>query len=204
MEKTITTADIMAMESMVRRNFVNTLSGIKSAQLLGTISEEGIDNLGTFNSLVHIGANPPLLGFIMRPLTVNRQTYNNIKNNGHYTLNQIHEQIVAPAHQCSAKYAPEVSEFDATGLTPQRSESLKAPYVKEAFIKIGLEYIEEYPIKANGTILIIGKVLEVKIPETAIEESGHVDLAAWQGVGVSGLDTYYKQEKMLRLPFARP
>lgn len=204
MEKTLTHADILQMDRHQRRNFVNTLSGIKNAQLIGTRSPGGINNLGLFNSVHHIGATPPSLGFIMRPLTVERQTYNNIKALGHYTLNQVNLDIYEQAHQTSAKYDKQISEFAATGLTPFFSESCKAPYVKEAQIKIGLEFAEEHYLQINHTWLMIGRILEVILPENAISDTGHVDTAAYDGIGVSGLDTYYKLEKMGILPYARP
>jgi len=72
-------ADIMDMESMYRRNLMNTLPGPRGVHLLGTKGHNGVENLGVFSSVVHIGANPPMLGFIMRPLTVPRQTYHHIQ-----------------------------------------------------------------------------------------------------------------------------
>lgn len=204
MEITLSNKDIQAMDRYQRRNFVNTLSGIKNVQLLGTQSPTGIDNLGLFNSVMHIGAAPACLGFIMRPLTVQRQTYNNLKASGHFTLNQVHQGIIDQAHQASAKYPDEVSEFEMVGLSPQRTASLKAPYVQEAQIKIGLEFQEEHYIQINHSWLIVGRIVEVLIPENSIGPDGHVDTAAWNGVGVSGLDTYYDLQQQKRLPYARP
>lgn len=204
MEITLSHKDIQAMDRNQRRNFVNTLSGIKNVQLLGTQSPTGIDNLGLFNSVMHIGAAPACLGFIMRPLTVQRQTYNNLKANGHFTLNQVHQEIIDQAHQASAKYPNEVSEFEQVGFTPQRTANLKAPYVQEAQIKIGLEFQEEHYIQINHSWLIVGRIVEVLIPENSIGPDGHVDTAAWNGVGVSGLDTYYDLQQRKRLPYARP
>lgn len=204
MEITLNHQDIQAMDRNQRRNFVNTLSGVKNVQLLGTQSPTGIDNLGLFNSVIHIGAAPACLGFIMRTLTVERQTYHNLKASGHFTLNQVHQGILEQAHQASAKYDSETSEFTAVGLTPQRTPGLQAPYVKEARIKIGLEFQEEHYIQINHSWLIIGRITEVLIPENSIGSDGHVDTAAWDGLGVSGLDTYYNLERKLSLPYARP
>lgn len=204
MEKIVSQEDILQMDRHQRRNFVNTISGVKNVQLIGTRSPQYINNLGLFNSVVHIGATPPSLGFIMRPLTVERQTYNNLKALGHYTLNQVNRAIYEQAHQASAKYDAQTSEFRATQLTPFFSESCKAPYLKEANIKIGLEFAEEHYIQINHTWLIVGRILEVILPEQALSDSGHVDTAALGGVGVSGLDTYYDLEKIGILPYARP
>ncbi len=76
--------DIAAMDDRYRVFFVNALSGFKAAHLVGTTSatEEGQDNLALFSSVVHIGANPPLLGMISRPHTVPRHTLENIQATG--------------------------------------------------------------------------------------------------------------------------
>lgn len=204
MEIKLNTEDIEAMDRDQRRNFVNTLSGIKNVQLLGTQSAEGIDNLGLFNSVVHIGAAPACLGFIMRTLTVERHTYNNLKKTGYFTLNQVHQGILEQAHQASAKYPSGVSEFEAVGLQVQRTSNVQAPYVKEAKIKIGLAFHEEHYIQINHSWLVVGRIVEVLLPDGSIGPTGHVDTAAWDGIGVSGLDTYYNLEQKQQLPYARP
>lgn len=204
MEKRFTYDDIMGMERFYRAAFINTVSGFKSANLIGTINAEGLPNLAIFNSVVHIGANPPYLGFILRPTTVERHTYDNLKANGHYTINHVHQDFVREAHQTSAKYPAEVSEFTACGFTPQFTKTLKAPYVQESLIKIGMEYVEEHLIGLNGTILVIGKIMEILLPEAFVLDTGHVELAKAQSIAVAGLDSYYKAELLTRLAYARP
>ena len=97
----------------------------------------------------------------MRPVSVERHTYYNIKETGFFTINQIHKDIFKQAHQTSARYDKDVSEFDACGLTPEFTEIVKAPYVKESKIKIGLKFLEEHEIKSNGTIFIVGEIIEL-------------------------------------------
>ncbi|MEM8846156.1 MAG: hypothetical protein AAGD17_03545 [Bacteroidota bacterium] len=68
---------ITDLPSRERANFINTISGFKSANLIGSKSKEGISNLAIFNSVIHLGSNPALLGFVLRPITVERHTYEN-------------------------------------------------------------------------------------------------------------------------------
>lgn len=197
-------ADIMAQDAMFRRHFMNTLPGPRGVHLLGTKGHRGTENLGVFSSVVHIGASPPLLGFIMRPLTVPRQTYHHIKAKGYFTLNTIVPEILAAAHQSSANYPLEESEFVATGLTPWYSETCPAPYVAESPIKIGLKLEEEHPIQANGTLFIVGAVQEVIVPDEMVADSGHLDHEKLKTMVVAGLDTYYQANQGQRLSYARP
>lgn len=196
--------DILALDSMYRRHFMNTLPGPRGVHLLGTKGHRGIENLGVFSSIVHLGASPPLLGFIMRPLTVPRQTYHHIKATGYFTLNTLGPDFLEQAHQTSANYALQDSEFAATGLTPFYSDHCPAPYVAESPIKIGLQWQEEHPIQANGTLFVVGAVQEVILPDGVVAASGHLLHEALNTLAVAGLDTYYQVHQEKRLGYARP
>jgi len=195
---------IIGYEKLYRANFVNSLPGFKSANLIGTISSGGKTNLAIFNSVTHVGANPPLIGFLMRPVSVGRHTYENIKETNHFTINHIHKEIFKQAHQTSARYEKNISEFDACGLTPDYTETIKAPYIKESKIKIGLRFLEEQKIKSNETIFIVGEILEVIIPDDVISIDGFVDIEKAGTFAISGLDSYYQTKKIVRLSYAKP
>ena len=126
LERTISIDEVLGMERLVRMRLINTISGMKSANLVGTVDQSGHANLALFNSVVHIGANPPYIGMIFRPLTVRRDTYNNIKATGVYTINHVHAGIRERAHQTSASFPAGVSEFEACGLTAETTPTLQA------------------------------------------------------------------------------
>ena len=118
MESNFNLEALMQMDGRYRANLINKIVGYNSANLIGTRAESGLENLGIFNSVVHIGANPPFLGFILRPTTVERHTYENLKETGYFTINQITRAIHQQAHKTSAKYPAAVSEFEACCLKP--------------------------------------------------------------------------------------
>ena len=198
----VTQFDLLAKR--YRANLINSISGFKSANLIGTINGSGRTNLGVFNSVMHIGATPPLLGFIMRPLNAPRHTYQNIKEMGIYTINHINNNIYEQAHQTSAKYDAGESEFDTCSLTEEYVEGLAAPFVKESIIKMGMEFVEEHHIKANDTLLIVGEIKQLICPEEIIEEDGYVNIEKANTVTISNLDGYHKTDLIERLPYARP
>ncbi|MEJ2584502.1 MAG: flavin reductase, partial [Robiginitalea sp.] len=132
------------MEGRTRATLINKVTGYKTANLIGTRSGAGVENLALFNSVVHIGANPPYLGFILRPTTVPRHTYENLMETGSYTINQVTARIHKKAHCTSGKFSKDTSEFQACGLTPLYLNDFKAPYVAESTIKIGLSFKEEH------------------------------------------------------------
>ncbi|MCB0643298.1 MAG: flavin reductase [Phaeodactylibacter sp.] len=200
----ITRKDIAGMERLYRGRLINSLSGFKSVNLLGTVNSEGQTNLAMISSVVHIGANPPLVGFISRPISVPRHSYQNITATGFYTLNHIHADIYQQAHQTSARYDAGTSEFDATGLTAEFRGDFAAPYVAESRLKIGLQFREQFDITLNDTILVVGEIQEIWLPEDVLGEDGHVDIERAGSITCSGLDTYHKTERLQRLSYAKP
>lgn len=201
-----TAADLGQLEKVYRLNLINAITGFKPANLLGTADAAGRPNLAIISSVVHLGSNPALLGLVMRPPTVERHSYDNIRATGHYTLNHVHAGIIAAAHQTSANFPREVSEFGACGLTPDYHDDFPAPYVRESRLQIGLELLQELPIEANGTILLVGRVQHLYLPDApgVLRPDGSLDLSAAGTVALSGLDTYYETRPMARYGYARP
>ncbi|WP_179346478.1 flavin reductase family protein [Winogradskyella ursingii] len=196
--------DFEKMHHLYRINLINSCSGFKSANLIGTKSKDGITNVAVFSSVTHMGSNPALLGFFLRPTTVMRNTYHNIKSSGYYTLNHIHKDILQDAHHTSAKYAGTVSEFDATNLEEEYKVDFDSPFVKGCPIQLAMEYVEEYPIKANNTILIVGKIKQLFIQDNLLEKDGFIDLSKANVATINGLDGYAIPTLEKRMEYQRP
>ncbi|GAB3223321.1 flavin reductase [Hymenobacter seoulensis] len=199
-----TAADVANLEKVYRLNLINAVTGFKSANLLGTYNAEGQTNLAIISSVVHLGSNPALLGLVMRPPSVPRHSYDNIRATGYYTLNHVHAGIMKQAHLTSANFAREVSEFEACGLTPAYHDGFLAPYVQESKLRLGLKLVQEVPIEVNGTVLFIGSVEHLYLPEGVVRTDGSLDLAGAETVCLSGLDTYYTATPVGRYGYARP
>ena len=203
-KKLICLDEINKMNKGFRTNFINSLSGFKSLNLAGTIStSRKITNLAPISSVIHVGANPPLIGMLLRPDSVPRHTLENIRENGFWTLNHVNKDLFKKAHQCSARYDDNISEFHAVNLK-EEFHNFPAPFVEEAKIKIGLELTEEHTLKSNGTHLLVGKVHKVYLPENTIEDDGFISLEKAGSLTVSGLDSYHFTTQLQRLPYAKP
>jgi flavin reductase (DIM6/NTAB) family NADH-FMN oxidoreductase RutF len=200
----ISAQDIQGMEKIPRLNLINSITGIKPGNLIGTISNEGITNLAVFSSVVHLGSNPPLIGMVLRPNTeVKRHTYDNILATGEYTINHIPKGMEEQAHYTSAKFNQDQSEFDHCGFTPKFLADFKAPAVEESPLSIGLQIADSVPIELNNTILVIGKVSWIQLDESFVEGQNHLNLEVSGSVGISGLNTYYRLQRTDQFPYAR-
>ncbi|MFK7953119.1 MAG: flavin reductase family protein [Ekhidna sp.] len=200
----LTRLDIQHLERKKRLNIVNSVSGIKPANLIGTISNAGNTNLAIFSSIFHLGSDPALLGFITRPTgDVPRHSYKNIMENGFFTINQVTTSIIEKAHYTSAKVDRSISEFAKCGLTEEFISDFKAPFVKESNLKLGMKFEEEIPIKINGTILMIGSIEHLIMPDEAVNDKGYINLEQIDAAGISGLNSYYSLSHIESFPYAR-
>ena len=202
--KKITLNEINEMEKQQRVHFANSLGGFKSIGLVGTQNKNNQTNLAIIGSILHIGSNPPLFGMIFRPGVVPRHTLENILETGFYTINHVNETIFKSAHQTSARYDREISEFNATDLTPSYKDEFWAPFVSESNVQLAMEFKEKIELTINNTVLVIGEVKNVYFPEDCLLADGFLDLEKAESITCSGLDSYHKTTRIDRLSYAKP
>ena len=201
--KRIDIKEINEWSRLFRGNFVNCLSGYKPASLIATANSDRKPNVAVFSNIVHIGADPAIIGFINRPREAAPHTIANIESTGCYTINHIHPEIVQRAHQTSAKYDLGVDEFKAVGLTAEYKEGIYAPFVLESKVKYAMELLEVIPIKHNNTFFVIGKLNEVWMEDGILLEDGYLDLEKGNSMVSLGIDGYYETKRHIRLPYAK-
>lgn len=202
--KQFSLSDLQSMERFTRANFINSLTGFKSASLIGSIDKSGNTNLGIFSSIVHIGSDPALVGYINRPRKAAPHTLSNIETTGVYTINHIRESFIGHAHQTSAKYQEGVSEFGEVGLTPEFHPFVTAPFVKESKVKYSLALKEIIPIIHNDTFFVIGAIQHIILDGAFQEPDGFLDLQKAGTICSNGIDSYYKTSFLARYAYAKP
>ena len=196
----LTAPGIAAMASQTRALLINSLPGYKSAMLVGTSDAEGQTNLAIVSSHFHLGSSPPLLAMILRPSTGNseRHTLHNLLETRCWTLNGFSLDHAAQAHQTSAAYPKDQSEFDACGFEAEWLSEFNAPFVKGSPLQVGCLLREHHPLEING----IGEVQHLHYLETAQRNDGGLSLDAMGLVSVAGLDTYTQPEAGVRFAAA--
>ena len=202
--KCYTPSDLQAMDRYVRANFVNCLSGFKPAALIVSQDKNGLSNVALFNNIVHLGADPALIGFINRPREATPHTLGNIESTGYYTINHINTPQISAAHQTSAKYPTGVSEFEKVELVEQFRPEFSIPFVEGSPAQIGLRLVEILPIQQNGTYLVIGELQCAFLEEAHVSADGFVDLAEAGAVSTLGLQGYYQPKFIQKEGYARP
>lgn len=190
--------DITQLERIDRLKLINSLCGVRSVHLIGTKSVNNISNLAIFSSATHFGSDPSILGLVSRPSDiVKRDTISNINSSGYYTINSVHASMIDRAHQTSAKYKSNTSEFTLCGFKEEYIDDFFAPFVTESNIQVGMKLLESIPIKHNSTVLIIGEIQIIKY-----EKNNYYDNFD-DCVGVLGLNDYYLFHKYKHLDYVR-
>jgi flavin reductase (DIM6/NTAB) family NADH-FMN oxidoreductase RutF len=197
-------ANIQSWERFYRSNFINCLSGFKSATLIGTINNVKQTNLSIFSNIVHLGADPATIGFINRPKEAAPHTIKNIGATGVYTMNHIHKNFIKQAHQTSAKYTEGESEFENVGLTMEWKDNCRAPFVAESRVKYSMVLREIIPIKHNGTFLVVGAVEDIFVDENIIDKDGFLRIEKEGSITTLGIDGYYETDLIARFKYAKP
>lgn len=201
--KHISRDDISQMEKIERLNLINSCTGYKSASLIGTKSLDGKSNVAIFSSVTHLGSNPAMIGFIMRPTTVPRDTYKNIKETGYFTINHITVDMIADAHHTSANYEPGISEFAKTNLEEEYKINIETPFVKGSPVQMYCKYLNEYYIKENDTIHVIASIENLFFVEDLEHKDGWLQLDRANVVAINGLDGYCLPTLIDRYQYAR-
>ena len=203
--KEFDTSAIESMSKLPRLNLINSVTGYKSANLIGTISSENILNVAIISSVTHLGSNPPMLGFMIRPMpTAPKDTYKNIKDNRYFTVNSITKTMIADAHHTSANYQPEISEFDKTNLEPEFLADLKVPFVKGSPVRLLCKYLNEYEIVENGCIHLIASIEKIFVEDELLQDDFSVRLDLGEIITINGVDGYALPKLINRFNYAHP
>lgn len=201
--KHISREEISMMEKIERLNLINSCTGYKSANLIATKSVDGKPNVAIFSSVTHLGSHPALIGFIMRPTTVPRDTYKNIRETGFFTVNHITVDMIADAHHTSANYDLGISEFDKTNLEEDYKNDIEIPFVKGSPVQLYCKYVNEYYIKENNTIHIIASIENLFFDKNLQHEDGWLQIDKGNVVTLNGLDGYCLPKLVDRFQYAR-
>jgi flavin reductase (DIM6/NTAB) family NADH-FMN oxidoreductase RutF len=201
--KHISKETISQMERIEKLNLINSCTGFKSANLIATKSIEGKTNVAIFSSVTSLGSSPSLIGFIVRPTTVPRDTYKNIMETGYFTVNHITIDMITDAHHTSANYESGISEFDKTNLEEEYKEGINIPFVKGSPVQLYCKFVNEYIIKENNTIHIIASIEHVFYNEILEHKDGWLQLDKGNIVTLNGIDGYFLPKLIDRFQYAK-
>ena len=115
------------------------------------------------------------MALIFRPASVERHTFENIKDTQFFSIKHVSKDIITSSHQTSARYPREVSEFSA-GLSEEYIElslSICKGVLFENRAKFKRNYSFEYKLNRDGHY-----VAEcVSVDPKYVMNDGHIDIS---------------------------
>jgi flavin reductase (DIM6/NTAB) family NADH-FMN oxidoreductase RutF len=173
---------------------------------VSTISAGGVLNLAPFSFFTAISANPPVVCFspMIRGSDARRKdTLENVEATLEFVINIVSEDFAAKMNIASAEFAPEVDEFQASGLTPVPSDLVRAPRVGESRASMECRLLQAVHVspKALGGSLVIGEVIRFHIDDQVVDNF-RVDPDGLKAIGRMGGPTYCRTTD--RFDMARP
>ncbi|RXS95773.1 flavin reductase family protein [Silvibacterium dinghuense] len=173
---------------------------------VSTVDAEGIANLAPFSYFTACSSNPPVVCFCT---TVRigahpyKDTLSNVRATGEFVVNIVSEEFAEKMNATSAEVAPEIDEFELSGLTPIPSELVRPPRVAESHVHMECRLRQELIIsdQPNGGILVFGDVLRFHVDE-AVLDGNKIDPGLLRAIGRMGGPTYIRTRD--RFDMARP
>ena len=151
------------------------------------MDENGINNLAPFSYFNMVSSDPPCVMFsTRRDNNFNKDTLNNILQNGEFVVNLVTMDVVEQMNATSATVAPNIDEFELAGLTPIDSVIVKPKRVKESLVHFECEKMHHYFIRdadVNETAcVIIGEIKTIHIDDSILSENNHINLDKYKPV----------------------
>ena len=170
-------------------NFAQIISAVvvpRPIALISSVSSSGAANLAPFSFFNVVSAMPPtiVVGVSRRPDGGQKDTLVNIESTGEFVVNLVNEDIAEAMNSAAADYAPDVDEFEVTGLTPAQSDLVKPPAVSESPVSMEcrLEQVVSIGHDQPPNSLVIAEIVLLHVKDHLIDGTT-IDHQALRPVG---------------------
>ena len=164
--------------------------------LVSSVDEAQVRNLAPFSYFTACSSNPPVVVFcpILRPAPLGaKDTLRNIVATHEFVVNIVSEDFADRMNATAAQVAPEVDEFELSGLTPLASDLIKPPRVAESAVQMECRLLQLVQVsdQPGGGTLVLGEVLRFHVREDLIDNF-RIDPDKLQAVGRMAGSTYLR------------
>lgn len=155
---------------------------------ISTVDAAGRPNLAPFSFFNAAGANPPHVLFcpmIRDTDGQSKDTLRNVRATGEFVVNIVSEPIVAQMNITSTEFPAQVNEFEAAGLTPAPSLTVRPPRVAESSMHYECQVAQILDLghEPGAGSVVIGRVLHIHVADELLSGKDKIDIAALQPVG---------------------
>ena len=174
-------------ESTGRREFYALLNSVVVPRPIAWVSSrsaDGVLNLAPHSFFTVSSVQPPMVQFT----SVGRKdSLNNIEATGEFVVNFAAEQLYEQVNASGTDFPPEVSEFEAIGVTTEPSRTVAVPRVAES--PVAIECTLHTTLELGDCTLVIGQVRHLAI-DAAVLDGDHPDVRRLRPLARLGKDEW--------------
>ncbi len=150
----------------------NAIVGPRPIGWIATQSAAGVLNLAPYSFFNAFNYTPPIVGFAS---IGHKDTLRNVQETGEFVWSLATRTLADAMNQSSASVAPEVSEFELAGLTPQASTLVRPPRVAQSPVALECRCTQILQLQdiAGSTVptwLVLGEVVAVHIDKALLKD----------------------------------
>ena len=193
------------------RNIYKLMTGIivpRPVALVSTVDSGGVANLAPFSFFTGVGSAPPTLLFCpavrARSLgagnDLRKDTLRNVEQTGEFVVNTVSDEISAAANRTAAEVAPEVDEFELSGLTPKASELVRPARVAESPAQMECKLLQVIYTsrQPGGGVIVLGEIVRFHIRKDLVDNF-RVDPEGLDAVGRMAGNTWARTRERIEL-----
>lgn len=183
--------------------------GPRPIAFASTIDEDGNANLAPFSFFNVFSANPPIM--IFSPARSGRtnttkDTYNNVKKIKEVVINVVNYDIVHQMSLASSPFNPNIDEFEKSGFTKLKSETIRPFRVAESPVQFECKVNEVIELGHEGGAgnLVICEVTRIHINEAVLDDNGKIDQHKIDLVSRMGGNWYCRADEKSMFEIKKP
>ncbi|AOT03679.1 flavin reductase family protein [Arthrobacter sp. U41] len=151
---------------------------------VSSVSPEGVDNLAPHSFFTVASTTPPIVQFTS---VGEKDSLRNITESKEFVVNLAPAALLEEVNATGTNFPPDVSEFDAAGLTREPSLTVAAPRVKESLAVLECRLHSVLPM--GDSILVFGEVTHAAVSDAVLDGS-HPRIDLLEPLSRLGLDEW--------------
>ncbi|MCW2499772.1 MAG: flavin reductase [Frankiales bacterium] len=128
-------------------------------------SPEGVDNLAPHSFFTVAGVDPPVLSFTS---VGEKDSLRNVVATGEFVISLCTEALIEKVNLTGTDFPPDISEFDAAGLTREPSLRVAPPRVAESPVAAECRLLQTVPF--GSCTVVFGQVVHLAIDEAVLRD----------------------------------
>jgi len=172
---------------------------------ISTISRDGLHNLAPFSQFQNLTFDPPYVMFASNQTTKGRRkdTVVNTEQTGEFVWNMATYELREAVNKSAEEVAPDVDEFELSGVTKAPSRIVKPCRVAESPIHFECVYHQTVRLPGNGTMgtvdIVFGRVIGIHIKDEVIGPDGCIDVLKIRPIARLGYHDYTSVESIFQM-----